>query len=143
MKQIYILNGPNLNMLGKRETSIYGNDTFDNILLQLQEQFPQVILSYFQSNSEGEIIDFIQSLLEIEDIGLIINAGAYSHYSYAIQDALKLLTIPKIEVHLSNIYQREPFRHFSVLSSVCNGTITGLGKLSYFLAVQALIMENE
>lgn len=139
---IHIINGPNLNMLGKREPEIYGGEGFDTILLGLRGEFPSVVFTYFQSNHEGAIIDEIQKLSEPSVNALIINAGAFTHYSYAIYDALKLLTIPKIEVHLSHIFARETFRHKSVIAAACNGMISGLGKESYFCAVNYLIKTN-
>ncbi len=136
--KIHIINGPNLNLLGKREPEIYGTETFADILAEMQAQFPEIELSYFQSNHEGAIIDELQKIFHSDIKGLIINAGAFTHYSYAIYDALKLLNIPKIEVHLSHIFVRESFRHTSVLAAACEGMISGLGKEGYFCAVRYL-----
>ncbi len=138
--KIHIVNGPNLNMLGKREPDIYGTFTLADLEIKIREAFPDTDLVFFQSNHEGAIIDYLQSLWGQEKTGLIINAGAFSHYSYAIHDALKVLSIPKTEVHLSNIYQRESFRTHSVLSSVCDGVIAGLGINGYILGISGLIM---
>lgn len=143
MKKIAIINGPNLNLLGKREPEIYGFETFDDILREMQGQFPDLTFHYFQSNHEGAIIDEIQKIFQESDYnGLIINAGAFTHYSYAIYDALKMLTIPKIEVHLSHIFARETFRHTSVISAACDAMISGLGKTGYFCAVQYLVSKK-
>ncbi|MBX7242145.1 MAG: type II 3-dehydroquinate dehydratase [Bacteroidia bacterium] len=139
--RIHIINGPNLNMLGKREPDIYGTFTLTDLEKTIRETFPGTEIAFFQSNHEGEIIDYLQSLWGQEHTGLIINAGAFSHYSYAIHDALKMLAFPKTEVHLSNIYQREAFRAHSVLSSVCDGVIAGLGINGYLLGVSDLIMK--
>lgn len=140
MKKIAIINGPNLNLLGRREPEIYGFETFEDILSEMQGQFPKLTFHYFQSNHEGAIIDEIQKIfLEGSCKGLIINAGALTHYSYAIHDALKMLTIPKIEVHLSHVFARETFRHTSVISAACDAMISGLGKTGYFAATHYLI----
>ncbi|MFN0201396.1 MAG: type II 3-dehydroquinate dehydratase [Bacteroidia bacterium] len=136
--KVYILNGPNLNLLGKREPEIYGNETWEDILLFLRNTFPEYELLDFQSNVEGELVTYLQGLLHSDAAAVLINAGAYSHYSYALHDALKLLSIPKIEVHLSNIFQREAFRHHSVLSAVCEGVVSGFGKYSYAMALFGL-----
>ena len=139
MLTIGIINGPNLNMLGKRDTDIYGSLTLEEINEKIEafarEEEIKLILK--QSNSEGDIIDAIQNFSERAD-GLIINPGAYSHYSYAIADALRDCSIPKIEVHLSNIYAREDFRKKSVTASACTEQIAGFGYESYILAVYAL-----
>ena len=132
--KILIINGPNLNMLGKREEIFYGRETFENILEYLRNAFPKFELDYFQSNSEGKIIDKLQDLDEYN--GLIINPGAFSHYSIAILDALKILEIPCIEVHLSNIQAREDYRKISITAQACSGVISGMGKESYRLAIE-------
>lgn len=137
--RIQIINGPNLNMLGKREPEIYGHTNLEGLVAEMQESFPEVSFQHFQSNHEGEIVDQIQKLVGSSVDGLIINAAALSHYSYAIYDALKMLYIPKIEVHISHIYQREEFRHKSVTASACNGVIAGLGIYGYQLAAQWLV----
>lgn len=136
--KILIINGPNLNMLGRREELFYGTESFEKILDQLKERYPDFDLEYFQSNVEGEIVTRIQQAADQDLKGLIINAGAYTHYSYAIHDALLIPQIPKVEVHLSNIYQREEFRRKSVISSACDGIIAGFGKESYRLAIEFL-----
>ena len=136
--KIQIINGPNLNMLGTREPEIYGHETFEDILSRIRDQFPAIDILFFQSNHEGEIIDRIQACLDVEVEGLVVNLGAFTHYSYAIYDALNMLHIPKIEVHISHIYAREKFRHTSVTAPACNGLISGLGKAGYGLAVKWL-----
>ena len=136
--KILIINGPNLNMLGRREEIFYGTESFEKILKELEEKFPKVELEYFQSNVEGEIVTRIQQAADEKLNGIIINAGAYSHYSYAIHDALMIPQLPKVEVHLSNIYMRDEFRRKSVLSSACDGIIAGFGKDSYRLAIDFL-----
>ena len=138
MSIIAILNGPNLNLLGKREPSIYGNLSFEAFLPQLQERFPQVELQYFQSNVEGELINTLHDCaLEVQ--GVVLNAGAYTHTSLAIADAIAAISIPVIEVHLSNVHAREPIRHRSLIAAQCRGCITGFGLESYALGVQALL----
>ncbi len=139
MKKILVLNGPNLNMLSIREPGIYGNQTLDEINANILSYAKGLDLScdFFQSNCEGEIIDKIHSVRENYD-GCILNAGAYTHYSYAIYDAIKAVDKPFIEVHLSNIHAREEFRHTSVIAPACVGSIAGFGKNSYFLAVNAM-----
>lgn len=137
--KIQIINGPNLNMLGKREPEIYGHESFEDILAQIQEAFPKAEILYMQSNHEGEIIDRIQACLAEDIHGLVVNLGAFTHYSYAIYDALNMLNVPKVEVHISHIYAREQFRHTSVTAPACDGLITGLGKQGYALAVRWLV----
>lgn len=136
--KILIINGPNLNMIGKREEKFYGVESFEQIHEELQKDFPEFDLDYFQSNSEGGLIDKIQQTEEDGYKALVINAGAYSHYSIAILDALKTTHMPKVEVHFSNIYAREEFRQKSLLSQVCHGIIAGFGKHSYRLALEWL-----
>ncbi len=147
MLKVGIINGPNLNMLGKRDKGIYGNLTLEEINQKIKvfarENNMKLIVKQF--NSEGGIIDAIQDFSDKTD-GLIINPGAYTHYSYAIADALRDCLLPKIEVHISNIYSREDFRNKSVTSSACNGQITGFGYRSYILAIYALkdlLIDNE
>lgn len=135
MMKISIINGPNLNLLGVREPSVYGNRTFDDYLVELKQAFPQVEFDYFQSNIEGEIIDHIQQVGFSYD-GLVINAGGYSHTSVAIHDALASVNTPAIEVHISNIYAREEYRRHSLLSDACKGIVCGLGLEGYRYAVQ-------
>jgi len=135
--KILILNGPNLNILGNRKPEQYGSETLEAINTYIADYFKKVELDFFQSNHEGEIIDHIQTAARHFQ-GIVINPGAYTHYSYAIRDALEACALPVVEVHLSNIDGREEFRRNSVISAVCWGTITGLGKYGYILAVQAL-----
>ncbi len=136
--KLSILNGPNLNMLGKRDPEQYGSDTLDDIESLLIDTFPDYDLTFFQSNLEGELVQSIQSLVESDVDGLIANFGGYSHTSVAIRDALALLDIPVIEVHLSNIHAREEFRATSLTGAVADGIITGFGKQSYVLGVYAM-----
>ena len=132
---LLIINGPNLNLLGKREKSIYGDQSFDAYFAELCKKYPQADLQYFQSNSEAEIIDKIHEVgFEIE--GIIINAGAFTHTSIAIRDAIAGVTSPVVEVHISNVHAREEFRHNSYLSAVCRGVIVGFGLDSYRLALE-------
>ncbi len=132
---ILIINGPNLNLLGKREKNIYGDQSFDDYFSELQKKYPQAHLEYFQSNSEADIIDKIHEVgFEID--GIVINAGAFTHTSVAIRDAIAGITSPVIEVHISNTHAREEFRHKSYLSAVCKGVILGFGLDSYRLAVE-------
>lgn len=138
MKKILILNGPNLNLLGVREKSIYGDQSFEQYFESLQNRFTQAELSYFQSNSEGDIIDKLHEVGFDLD-GVILNAGAYTHTSVAIADAIAAITTPVIEVHISNVHQREEFRHHSYLSKNCKGVILGFGLDSYRLAVESLL----
>ena len=135
---ILILNGPNLNLLGTREPEIYGSETFESHLITLRNRFPEISLHYFQSNHEGELVDRIHQSLQESINGLVINLGAFTHYSYALYDALRMVRIPAIEVHISHIYQRETFRHTSVTAPACKGLITGLGIEGYGLAIQWL-----
>jgi 3-dehydroquinate dehydratase-2 len=138
-KPIYVLNGPNLNLLGQREPEVYGHATLDDVRDRATARAVQFSLDidFRQSNTEGEIVDWIQEA-RIKACGLVINAGAYTHTSVAIHDALLATDIPCVEVHLSNVFQREEFRHHSYLSSVCIGVICGFGVKSYELAVEAL-----
>lgn len=140
LKKILIINGPNLNLIGQRQPDIYGNESLDEINKQIVDKCKVlgVDVSFYQSNHEGALIDKIHQAMDKVD-GIIINAGAFTHYSYAIADAIACCGLPVIEVHLSNIYARETFRTNSVLSPVCCGTIAGFGKQSYLLAVDALI----
>ncbi len=136
--KIMIINGPNLNMLGRRQPEHYGKETLEAINLYIADYFKKIEVQFYQGNSEGEIIDQIQSAVAKNFKGLVINPGAYTHYSYAIRDALESCGLPVVEIHLSNIDAREEFRRISVISPVCWGTISGLGKYGYILAVQAL-----
>lgn len=141
--KIFVINGPNLDMLGKREPEIYGRDTLESINAELAEycKTKGIEPEFFQSNSEGALIDFIHSARSNAD-GIVINAGAYTHYSIAIRDAIAAVELPCVEVHLSNVHRREEFRHRSVISAVCTGVICGFGKNVYRLAIDALSMEK-
>lgn len=136
--RIAVINGPNLNLQGTREPEIYGSDTFEQLLSLWQQEFPSCEIIYFQSNIEGEIINYIQDCNKSCD-GIVINPAGYSHTSVAIADALKTLRIPAIEVHISNIYSRESYRHVSLTGASCKGVITGLGTAGYALAMSHLI----
>lgn len=136
--RIQIINGPNLNLLGVREPAIYGKKGFEEFLHVLQNSYPDVCIDYYQSNVEGELINKIHEVGFDLD-GIVLNAGAYTHYSLALMDAIKSVNTPVIEVHISNVHQREEYRHHSVISSVCKGVICGFGLDSYRLAIEALI----
>ena len=136
MKKLIIINGPNLNLLGKREPEIYGNLTFTDFLKELKSKFSNVQLDYFQSNIEGEIIDKLHEVGFSFD-GIILNAGAYTHTSIGIGDAIKAIETPVIEVHISNTFGREAFRHQSYISPNAKGVILGFGMQSYELAIQS------
>lgn len=133
-----LVNGPNLNLLGKREPGIYGSSSFDDYLQQLRARYPQIDIIYYQSNHEGDIIDKIHEYGFNAD-GIILNAGAYTHTSVAIADAIRAVTAPVIEVHISNVHQREEFRHHSYLSAACRGIIVGFGLDSYRLALESFL----
>jgi len=137
--KIIIINGPNLNLLGKREPDIYGTASFEDYYIVLKEKFPKVELVYFQSNHEGELVDKLHELGFSYD-GIIINAGAYTHTSVAIGDAIKGIKTPVIEVHISNVHAREEFRHHSYLSANAKGVILGFGLNSYELAIRSFIL---
>ena len=137
MKKIEIINGPNLNLLGRREPEVYGHRSFDDFLEQLRRQYPEVEIGYYQSNHEGDLIDRIQAV-GFEADGIVLNAGAYTHTSIALHDAIKAVPAPTVEVHISNVHQREEFRHKSFISAACRGVICGFGLDSYRLAVEAL-----
>ena len=140
--KILIINGPNLNLLGQREPGIYGSSSFDDCLSKLRERYPNVEIDYYQSNIEGELIDKLQEagfLSQPVYDGIVLNAGAYTHTSIALHDCIRSLKSPVIEVHISNVHQREEFRHHSFLSPVCKGVICGFGLDSYRLAIEALI----
>ena len=136
--KIQIINGPNINLLGKREPSIYGSVTFEDYLVDLRKRYVDVEIGYFQSNIEGEMIDCIQRVGFDVD-GIILNAGAYTHTSIAISDAIRAINVPVIEVHISNIHAREAYRHTSMIAAACKGSIAGFGMDSYRLAIEALI----
>jgi len=137
MKNLIIINGPNLNLLGKREPGIYGARGFDDYFLELKNLFPQVTLTYFQSNIEGELINKIHEVGFAFD-GIVLNAGGYTHTSIALGDAIAAIAAPVVEVHISNVHAREAFRHHSYLSQYCAGIIVGFGLESYRLAVEHL-----
>lgn len=137
-KRIVIINGPNLNLLGRREPEIYGHQTFDDFALKLKQEYPQHSIEIFQSNVEGEIINLLHNEGFKSD-GIIINAGGYTHTSVAIADAIAAIPSPVVEVHISNIYSREEHRHRSLLAANCQGVITGFGMNSYRLALIALL----
>lgn len=136
--RILILNGPNLNLLGKREPGIYGNQTFEEFFVQLQSRFETIELSYYQSNIEGDIITKIQEADDKFD-GIILNAGAYTHTSIGIGDAIKAIGTPVVEVHISNTFGREEFRHQSYISPNAKGVILGFGLQSYVLAIHSYL----
>lgn len=142
LKLLFIF-GPNLNLLGERETSLYGLMSYDNLILKISEEAQKrgVLAEFFQSNHEGEIVDKIQQKRKEID-GIIINPGALTHYSIAIRDAISAVNIRTVEVHMSNIYAREEFRHHSVTAPVCWGQISGLGWIGYILAMDALILKG-
>ena len=136
--KILVINGPNLNLLGKREPDVYGNQSFEDYFSKLQFQFKETELSYFQSNSEGDLITKIQDADGAFD-GIVLNAAAYTHTSVGIGDAIAAVSVPVIEVHLSNPHAREPFRHKSFVGMAARGTIAGFGPLSYMLALEAAL----
>ena len=138
MSHIEIINGPNLNLTGRREPEVYGSTTMEEYLDTLRGAFPDVKITYYQSNVEGELIDEIQRA-GFEADGLIVNLGGYSHTSVALRDALLAVPAPKVEVHLSNIFAREDYRHHSYISSACRGMICGLGLQGYELAIRSLL----
>ena len=138
MKHIEIINGPNLNLTGMREPEVYGTTTMEEYLEGLRARFPEVEITYYQSNVEGELIDRIQQVGFRYD-GLIVNLGGYSHTSVALRDALLSVPAPKVEVHLSNIFAREEYRHHSLITSACRGMVCGLGLQGYELALRALV----
>ncbi|MBQ8099116.1 MAG: type II 3-dehydroquinate dehydratase [Bacteroidaceae bacterium] len=137
-KKILIINGPNLNLLGVREPGVYGAESFDDYLPRLRREVPEAEISYFQSNHEGELLDCIQKEGFRQD-GIVLNAGAYTHTSIALHDAIKAIPAPVIELHISNVFQREAFRHHSMISPACRGVVCGLGLDGYRLATLALL----
>lgn len=140
MPKILIINGPNLNLLGVREPDIYGNISMEDFIAALAVDYPNVDITYYQSNHEGDIIDCLHDTgFDESYAGVILNAGAYTHTSLAIADAIKAIKIPVIEVHISNVFSREEIRHRSLLSPVCKGVIAGFGMNSYTLAIEALL----
>ena len=137
--KIQIINGPNINLLGKREPSIYGSRTFEDCLDELRKQYAGIEIDYFQSNIEGELIDCIQQAGFSAD-GIVLNAGAYTHTSIALQDAIRAVPAPVVEVHISNIYKREGFRHESLTAAASRAVISGLGLKGYFYALEYLAL---
>ena len=136
--KIQIVNGPNLNLLGVREPGIYGSESFESYLAKLREQYPDVEIEYYQSNVEGELINKIQEVGFSFD-GIVLNAGAYTHTSIALHDCIRAIKFPFVEVHISNVHQREDFRHHSFISAACKGVICGFGLNSYRLAIEGLL----
>jgi 3-dehydroquinate dehydratase-2 len=136
--KIQIINGPNINLLGKREPGIYGSQSFEDYLDQLKKRYPEVDIAYYQSNCEGNLIDKLHEVGFDYD-GIILNAGAYTHTSIALQDAIRAIKTPVVEVHISNVHAREEFRHKSMISCACKGVILGFGLDSYRLALEALL----
>lgn len=139
MKKILIINGPNLNLLGTREPGIYGNETMADVIERLRSRFADINIDYFQSNHEGAIIDRLHDADKEDFVGVVLNAGAYTHTSLAIADAISAISLPVVEVHISNIAARESIRHTSLISSVCRGIIAGFGTDSYRLGIEALL----
>lgn len=138
---IMIINGPNLNLLGRREPEIYGSNSFEAYLDELRKKMPDVNIDYYQSNIEGELINKMQEVGFTYD-GIVLNAGAYTHTSIALQDCIRSLKAPVVEVHISNVHKREEFRHKSMISCACVGVICGFGLVSYRLAIEALLMKK-
>lgn len=138
--KVLILNGPNINLVGKREPSIYGNLSIDEYITTLTQMYPNITLSYYQSNIEGELINKLQEVGFDYD-GIVLNAGAYTHTSIALLDAIRSITTPVIEVHISNTQKREDFRHHSVIAAACIGVICGFGLNSYKLALEAFLLK--
>ena len=140
--KILIINGPNLNLLGTREPQHYGTGTMDSVLDALKSQYPDVQFDYYQSNVEGFLIDRLHQTLEKPCDGVVLNAGAYTHTSVALRDAITAIKVPVVEVHISNVHSREEFRHRSLISAVCKGVICGFGLDSYRLGVEALLARS-
>jgi 3-dehydroquinate dehydratase-2 len=140
LMKIQIINGPNLNLLGVREKSIYGNTDFESYLTELRKRYTNIEIDYYQSNVEGEIINKLHEIGFSYD-GVVLNAGAYTHTSIAIADAIAAIKTPVIEVHISNVYKREEFRHSSMLAANCKGVVAGFGMDSYRLAVESLLTD--
>lgn len=140
MKKVLILNGPNLNLLGKREVDVYGHESFESFFEKLKTDYPNIELHYFQSNVEGELVDELHKIGFSFD-GIVFNAGAYTHTSVALSDAVAGIQTPVIEVHISNVYQREEYRHQSIMAKNCKGIITGFGLNSYRLGIDSLLLD--
>ncbi len=138
MNKLIIINGPNLNLLGVREKDIYGNTSFNDYFIKLKNNFPNINIDYFQSNIEGEIINKLQEV-GFSYYGIVLNAGAYTHTSLAIADAIKSINTPVVEVHISNIFNREKIRHTSLIAPNCIGSISGFGLKSYELAIKSFL----
>ena len=136
--KIQIINGPNINLLGRREPGIYGSESFESYLKELRTAYPDIEIAYYQSNIEGELIDKIHET-GFDVNGIVLNAGAYTHTSIALQDAIRAVTSPVVEVHISNVHKREEFRHKSMISCACMGVICGFGLNSYRLAIEAIL----
>lgn len=138
--KLLVINGPNLNFLGIREKEVYGSNTYEDLIKIIEEKAKKdnIEIDIFQSNHEGDIIDRLQESYSDETEGIVINPGAFTHYSYAIRDALASLNLPKVEVHISNIHKREEFRHTCVTTPVCDGQISGLGLGGYLMAIDAI-----
>ncbi len=139
MEKILIINGPNLNLLGSREPGIYGNSTMDDVISGLRAEYKDIEIEYYQSNHEGDIIDRLHSADKDNFRGVVLNAGAYTHTSLAIADAIAAIAVPVVEVHISNISARESIRHNSMITPVCRGIIAGFGVDSYRLGIEALL----
>jgi|SRR5690606_22609732 3-dehydroquinate dehydratase-2 len=140
--KIQIINGPNLNLLGKREPGIYGNQSFDEFFITLKERFPEADLHYYQSNIEGEMVNKLHEV-GFDFDGIILNAGAYTHTSVALHDAIAAIKTPVIEVHISNVYGREEFRHKSLITSKCVGLLTGFGMEGYAMALSWFLSQKK
>ena len=140
--QIHIINGPNLNLLGVREPAVYGSEGFDGFLNTLRANYPDVKLDYFQSNVEGELINYLHTIGFTSD-GIVFNAGGYTHTSVAIADAVAAIKSPVVEVHITNVYAREEYRHISLMAGKCKGVIAGLGLSGYELAIRFLIEQKK
>lgn len=140
--KIQIINGPNINLLGRREPGIYGAESFESYLERLRAAYPGLTIDCYQSNIEGKMIDKIHEV-GFGDYGIVLNAGAYTHTSIALQDAIRAVSAPVVEVHISNVHQREEFRHRSMISCACVGVICGFGLDSYRLAVEALLQAEK
>lgn len=138
--KILVLNGPNLNLLGSRETSVYGGETLSTLEARLRDRFPDVTFSFFQSNQEGELIDRLHATAGDGTDAVVLNPGGYTHTSVALRDAVSAVEAPVVEVHISNVAAREPFRHISLIAPVCCGQISGLGLDGYAVAVHALLL---
>ena len=138
MSKIIIINGPNLNLLGKREPNLYGNQSFEEYFQQLKQNYPSLKLEYYQSNVEGELVNKLHQVGFSYD-GIVFNAGGYTHTSVAIADAVASIDVPTIEVHISNVYAREQYRHHSIMAANCKGVVAGFGLNSYKLAIDSLL----